>query len=75
MKLLAVTTIWYLVITPLPVDKHPAGAFKSFEIETAEFANKADCDAYAKAHMAKHLSERHYPAEIVGVPACFSREK
>jgi len=77
--LLLATTIWYLVITPLPTGDAPdARLYKSIEVESAEFPSKADCTQFGtqrgQAELDKVYAPSVHPA-IVGAFNCFSRIK
>lgn len=72
-------TIWYLLITPLPAGESPNPyAYKTFEVETVDFASKDDCATYAAANnnLQLRLDEKYPPAlhpAIIGATQCFSR--
>lgn len=79
--MLITVTIWYLLITPIPpadLQSPWASSFKSFEVESVEFASAADCRAYATINVQARLLEK-YPADsfpgVTSVSNCFSREK
>lgn len=74
--MILLTTIWYLVITPIPSTAKVAPAYyKSFEVESAEFDNQADCQAYSTTALAAELAKK-YPSDTpTGIGSCFQREK
>ncbi|EJN10466.1 hypothetical protein PMI42_06242 [Bradyrhizobium sp. YR681] len=81
--LLLATTIWYLVITPIPTGDAPdAKRYRTFEVESAEFPTKADCQQFGAQRGQAELDKVYPPTgdqftvaspAIVGAFNCFSR--